>query len=206
MTAEARVDMERKILEAAEELFLEKGFALTSTVAIAKKVGCNQALIHYYFRTKDKLVEAVLREKIMLFLSAFMKIDEESESFEERLRRKAEAHYDVLAANPRLPFLLINEFAANPERAPFIRDLIMDIPAKTFGSFQAQLAEEIAAGRARPMEPTDLILTLISLNAMLFIAEPLITRVFNLSDEEFARFARHRKEEHVQIIMRSLKP
>ena len=45
---------EKSILEAAERLFLEKGFALTSTTMIAKEVGCNQSLIHYYFRSKEK--------------------------------------------------------------------------------------------------------------------------------------------------------
>ena len=40
--------LEQTILEVAERLFLEKGFALTSTTEIAKEVGCNQALVHYY--------------------------------------------------------------------------------------------------------------------------------------------------------------
>lgn len=44
--------MQQKIMEAAQTLFLEKGYMATSTVDIAKKVGCNQALVHYYFRTK----------------------------------------------------------------------------------------------------------------------------------------------------------
>ncbi len=206
MTTETRVDMERKILEAAAELFLEKGFALASTTAIAKKAGCNQALIHYYFRTKDRLVEAILREKLTLFLSSFTKIDEEAASFEERVRRKVETHFDILAANPRLPFLLLNEFAGNSGHLPFVRKMVYDLPGKVFGEFSRQLGEEISAGRVRPMAPTDLILTLISLNAMLFIAQPVITGVFGLGDEEFESFARRRKTEHVAIIMRSLKP
>ena len=52
-------EMENKILEAAQELFLEKGYMATSTVDIAKKVGCNQALVHYYFRTKQNLFKQI---------------------------------------------------------------------------------------------------------------------------------------------------
>ena len=48
-------NMEQQILQCAEELFLEKGFSLVSTTDIAKKAGCNQALVHYYFRTKENL-------------------------------------------------------------------------------------------------------------------------------------------------------
>ena len=55
MDIKENLTMEEVILETAERLFLEKGFALTSTTEIAKAVGCNQALIHYYFRTKDNL-------------------------------------------------------------------------------------------------------------------------------------------------------
>ena len=47
--------MEQAILRAAERLFLDKGFALTSTTEIAREAGCNQALVHYYFRTKENL-------------------------------------------------------------------------------------------------------------------------------------------------------
>ena len=38
--------MEEAILETAERLFLENGYASTSTTQIAKEVGCNQALVH----------------------------------------------------------------------------------------------------------------------------------------------------------------
>ena len=54
---------EQLILKVAERLFLEKGFAMTSTTEIAKEVGCNQALIHYYFRTKDNLFNVIFENK-----------------------------------------------------------------------------------------------------------------------------------------------
>jgi len=199
-------DTERQILDAAEELFLEKGFALASTTMIAKKAGCTQALIHYYFRTKDKLIEAVFRKYIAIFFSSFTQIDQESERFEERVKRKIETHFDILAAHPRLPFLIINELAANPERAPLLRELVRDVPKKVYKRFAADLAAEIAAGRVRPMTPLDLGITLVSLNAMLFLAKPILTNIFRLDDKAFRALARQRKAEHVTIILRSLQP
>jgi AcrR family transcriptional regulator len=53
MDIKSEQNMEQAILETAERLFLEKGFAATSTTQIAKAVGCNQALVHYYFRTQE---------------------------------------------------------------------------------------------------------------------------------------------------------
>lgn len=206
MTAEIRHDMEQRILAAAEELFLEKGFSLTSTTAIAKKVGCTQALIHYYFRTKEKLVETIFQRKIMLFLSAFTKIDEESQSFEERLRRKIESHFDILMANPRLPFLILNEIAENPKRSPFVKNLVKSLPKEIFERFAAELAGEIAAGRIRKMEPADIVITLVSLNAMLFAARPILMAVFDMDEARIREMTLHRRAEHVAIIMRSLRP
>lgn len=64
--------MEQLILEKAEELFLEKGFAATSTTMIARAVGCNQALVHYYFRTKDKLFNTVFETRFRDFLPEYL--------------------------------------------------------------------------------------------------------------------------------------
>ena len=52
------------ISKAAEKLFLEKGFASTSTTEIAKEAGCNQALVHYYYRKKDLLFTAIFEKKM----------------------------------------------------------------------------------------------------------------------------------------------
>jgi AcrR family transcriptional regulator len=67
MDINSESSMEQSILDAAEKLFLEKGFAATSTTQIAKEVGCNQALVHYYFRTKDNLFNRIFEKKFSDF-------------------------------------------------------------------------------------------------------------------------------------------
>ena len=56
-------NLEQDILDAASELFLSRGFDNTSTTDIAKKAGCNQALVHYYFRTKENLFQRIFLQK-----------------------------------------------------------------------------------------------------------------------------------------------
>ena len=87
--------MEQAILRAAERLFLDKGFALTSTTEIAREAGCNQALVHYYFRTKENLFEKIFEQKIRMLISNIFSIDREGGTFEEKLRRKIEAHFEI---------------------------------------------------------------------------------------------------------------
>lgn len=56
------VQTRRRILRAARALFAERGFASTTTRAIAQEAGCNLSMINYYYGSKDGLMEAVLRD------------------------------------------------------------------------------------------------------------------------------------------------
>jgi AcrR family transcriptional regulator len=51
------------IVEAARAVFMQKGFAATRMCDIAQTAGINQALLHYYFRTKDKLFSIVFQHQ-----------------------------------------------------------------------------------------------------------------------------------------------
>jgi TetR/AcrR family transcriptional regulator len=196
---------ETKILEAAEKLFKERGYALTSTVEIAREAGCNQALVHYYFRSKEKLFTKVFEKIAHLILSSFFEIDEKDLSFEERLRLKIESHFNVLAANPRLPFFFFNEISTHPERLNSIRERIGQLPQSILSKLQNDLDTEYTRGNIRKMNALDLIMTVISLNVMLFLSKPLFQMITNITDQEFSDFIIQRKEEHVRIILASLK-
>jgi AcrR family transcriptional regulator len=200
------VTTEQAILEAAEQLFLDKGFAMTSTTEIARTVGCNQALVHYYFRTKERLFEAIFEAKLRLFASTFLQIGGENIPFEEKLRRKVEAHFDILRANRRLPFLLFNEFTTNPQRLVSLKEKLVAAPRAVFQQLDTELKAEIRKGTVRPMEVIDLVLTLVSLNVILFVASPILKTLLNVSDKEFERIVDRRKQENVKIILNSLRP
>lgn len=206
MTAERNQDMEAKILEAADNLFSERGFAMTSTTEIAKEAGCNQALVHYYFRTKDRLFEAIFEVKLKLFVKAFLKIGNEDLPFEEKLRRKIETHFDILSANQRLPFLVINEFLTNPERVNGLRSRIVPFASEAYLQFDKELKAAIAKGEIRQITPLDLIMNVISLNVITFVAAPVIRSVMGLDDKAFDELVVHRRAETVETILRSLRP
>jgi AcrR family transcriptional regulator len=57
-------DTKQKILDAAEELFGENGFAATSLRHIIAKAGVNLAAIHYHFGTKQDLLDQVILRKV----------------------------------------------------------------------------------------------------------------------------------------------
>jgi TetR/AcrR family transcriptional regulator len=206
MPKEIDTSMEQAILQAAEGLFLTKGFAMTSTTEIAKAVGCNQALIHYYFRTKDKLFEAIFAKKAKIFFADFLEISEGAISFEEGLSRAVEAHFDMVRANPQLPFLIVNELTTNPVRIESLKATIAPIIGGVYSRVESWLEKEVAKGTIRPVSPVDLIITVVSLNAALFLAAPIVRRALGLGDEEFERFVDSRRRENVKFILASLRP
>ena len=101
-------NLEIQILQAAEELFLSNGFAGTSTTDIAKRVGCNQALVHYYFRTKENLFLQVFMAKLDMILKTLQQplLNQDADFFD-KLRNVIGAYYDFLANYTRLPFFVI---------------------------------------------------------------------------------------------------
>jgi AcrR family transcriptional regulator len=188
-------NVEQMILNVAEDVFLEKGYAMTSTTEIAKRVGCNQALIHYYFRTKERLFEKLFEKKFVSFISAVVLSKERSANFRDVVRSIIESHAEIISQNPRLPFLIINEMTTNPVRFRVIAEKIKDTVGSLLSGIDTELKKEIAAGRVREISAFDLFLNILSLNLFVYIAQPLISHVRDYSFEEFVKFTRKRKEE-----------
>lgn len=205
MSNQNNSNTEQLILEVAERLFLEKGFAMTSTVEIAKNVGCNQALVHYYYRTKERLFEAIFEKKIQLFVTPYL-MDDNELSFEENLKIKIEKHFDLLRENPKVPFLLFNELLTNPKRLKSAVEKIIKIPRVLQVKLEKDLKKEIEKGTIREMDALDLLLTVVSLNITLFLTAPILKVALNLSEQDFNEFVEKRKQENIRVIMSSLRP
>ena len=198
---------EQLILKVAERLFLEKGFAMTSTTEIAKEVGCNQALVHYYFRTKDNLFNVIFENKFKAFFQhifQFYKL--ENLPFQEKLKFMIESHFDMIKENPKLPLLILNEMTRQPKQIRILREKLHEIPEQLFGQLNADLETEIAAGRINQVSLMDLIATMISLNVSLFLLMPIAAEAIPLTNVQKEMMYQHRRVEHVNIILNHLKP
>jgi len=199
-------NMEQQILQCAEELFLEKGFSLVSTTDIAKKAGCNQALVHYYFRTKENLFQQIFQEKFTKFLYIFTTFDDSDEPFITRLSKKMEAHFDLLIQNRQIPFLIINELILNENRRKKLVKSIYNSNLDIYRNFDRELQEEIKKGNIRPISTIDLLINIVSMNIIIFIMLPVLESQFSFDSEEIVELLEHRKHEAVRTIMNSLRP
>ncbi|WP_347262218.1 TetR/AcrR family transcriptional regulator [Rudaea sp.] len=108
--ATAGVDRRARLLDAALALFGEAGIGATTLRAIAQRARVTPALLHYYFASKDSLVETILAERVAPFLAVSMApLREPLPSPRATLRRFLEIHMRNIAANPWMPRLMLRE-------------------------------------------------------------------------------------------------
>ena len=206
MDIKNELSMEQVILETAERLFLEKGFTATSTTQIAKAVGCNQALVHYYFRTKDNLFNTIFEQKFkMLFENLYASQNFGNIPFPEKVKHAVESHFDLLTKNPKLPLLVATELARLPENLKNLRNKLQAVPFELFTKLSKELEQEIAEGRVRKVELMDIIITMVTLNAGLFMLLPIANGILQLDDDQTKELLAHRREENVQVILNYIK-
>ena len=201
-------NLEQKIIDVAEKIFMDKGFDSTSTTDIAKEVGCNQALIHYYFRTKENLFQQIFYKKfedLMILLSSPLF---DKSTLNDKIKAGIDSYFTTLENNPKLPILIINELLTKPERRKFIHDFILGNTKRIelYKNFCALINKEIECGNIRKIEPTDLIINIISLTAFTFISQPIITQFIGSESPATTDFIEHRKEERITLIINGIKP
>ena len=158
---ERNQNIEKRILWVAERLFLEKGFNGTSTTEIAKTVGCNQTLIHYYFRTKEKLFWDVFSPKVEQVLEYLDAPLDESIDFIERICNVVDFYFGMLELDERLAPFIVNELIMNPVRWGKFRDRYLRNESRSS-----------AFDRFRKIRPIDLLLNIMSLTISAFIVAP----------------------------------
>ena len=200
-------ELEKKILDTAERLFLEKGFNGTSTTDIARAVGCNQALMHYYYRTKEKLFSDIYMQKIEQFLN-YANLYKYDGDFYGFVNQMVCAYFDFLNTHRQLPFFIINELALNKDRRCQIKDIVVQNQQKQeiYYSVDKIIQDEIKKGTIKPIETFDLLINCLSLVAMTFLTLPMVTDFLQKTPEQVDQYLENRKKEIMTSILCRLKP
>lgn len=204
-------DTEARILHAARAVFIRHGTAGARMQEIAEEAGVNQALLHYYFRSKERLSEAVFRETAGRMFPILIGTLGSDASIEEKIDRIVDAYLDNLARSPFLPGYVISELHHHPERVP---QLISSIAGLDLGSamkpvlekLDRQIASEVRAGRMRKISAHQFLVNVLSLCVFPFAAQPMLRAAFGFGDDEFAKFIAARRKELPQFIRNALAP
>src|SRR5436190_19456524 len=93
-------DAEQRILDAAHAVFVRSGTAGARTQEIAKEAGVNPALLHYYFRSKERLAETVFKRAAGRLLPAVIRILASDAELEDKVRQVVQVELDYLSKAP----------------------------------------------------------------------------------------------------------
>lgn len=194
---------EEKILAAARKVFMTKGMTGARMQDIADEAGINKALLHYYFRDKDKLFETIFLQEASKFFPRINMIFESDALLFEKIRQFVREYIDEMQANPFLPWFVMNELNRDPDQ--FLKKVWgpdnLPKPAK----FLEQIATEIRTGHIKPIHPLHLLMNMISMTIFPFIGKPMFMRNLGLGEKQFAAIMEQRKKEVPDFIIDSIK-
>ena len=196
---------EERILEAAKQVFLRDGYHAARMEDIAQIAGVkNKASLHYYFRTKDKLFEAIFQQLKGAMLPRVAEIFKSNLPLFEKIRLFVEGYIDLICENPYVPLFLINEVNKDPEK--FIQTVGVIENVQSFMPYLiVQLQEEIDNGKVRPIHPMHLFMNVISMCAFPFLAKPLMQRAAGMSDAQYMGMMQDRKKIITEFVINSIK-
>lgn len=197
---------EEKILEAARNVFSRKGMDGARMQEIADEAGINKALLHYYFRSKEKLFEMIFREATSRILPGVKGSFASEVSFEEKVRHFVESYYNLLTRNRFLPVFVLTELSRKPDLLQRHFLSVMQREDALIKTVETAIRRAIDAGEIRPINPYDLILNMIALCVFPFIASPIFKTLTAMSDEEYEALLHARKKTVVDFVMASLRP
>ena len=194
---------EGTIVEAARKVFMQKGFAAARMCDIATAANINQALLHYYFRTKDKLFQIIFDQESRKFLSDITAILRSDLPFFDKLRLVLRKDLQKLQAAPYLPIFVLNEMHSNPDRMQG-RQPNDDGYGAIFRDFSALVEQEQQAGRIRPVCPRQLWMSIQAIIMFPYLAQPMVKMSMGLDQQAFEQLMTERAEYAGDLIIRGL--
>ncbi|MBL7818097.1 MAG: TetR/AcrR family transcriptional regulator [Saprospiraceae bacterium] len=195
---------EQKILEAAKKVFIQKGLDGARLDEIANEAGINKALLHYYFKSKEKLFEKIFDEMIGKLLPDFSAIIESQNPIEEKIEFFVHKYIDFVSENPQLPLFMVTEINRNPQR---MKDLLGHTQNFIIlQRFAFQMITEMQVGRIKSFNPLHLMLNIMSLCIFPIISKPVIQAILQLNEADLNIILQQRKEEVSRFIREALRP
>lgn len=194
---------EQKILTAARKVFQSRGMHGARMQDIADRAGINKALLHYYFRSKDQLFEAVFKEAFQQLFSKFQVLAAPNLSFEEKIEQFVQGYIDVLLEHPFLPGFVIHEINQDPDK--FERLFIPEGAISKNRKILKLIGDELKLISGKPVDPRQFMVNTISLCIFPFAAKPMICKMFGIKDPEFKKFISARKALIPSIIIQSVR-
>lgn len=202
MSKKKDTNTEELILNAAKQVFQKKGMTGARMQEIADEAGINKAMLHYYYRSKQLLFEAVFKSAFSLLAPQLNKVINAKTSLFDKIESFTNNYISFIITHPYLPNFIIQELNRNPE---FAKKLLAEKHFPNIDNFKVQVEEHIANGIIRPIKAEQLFFNIMALNIFPFVASPLLKGLANVDDETYKKLMLERKTEVADFIINSIK-
>jgi len=192
---------EEKILEAAKKVFHRKGYEGARMQEIADEAGINKALLHYYFRSKEKLFEAVFKDAFSQIMGRAKEVFMSDKPLKEKIRTFLTHYIDVLTENSYIPWFILNGMYERPDQLKTIFEKADLNPPTLMEHLRSQIKTEYNTD----INPLHIWLNILSLSIFPVVAKPLIREIFQMPEEVYNQILEERKEIVPQFIANALK-
>lgn len=206
MSTEEIITMENRILEAAKQVFVRKGYEATKMGDVAAEAGIGRTALHYYYRTKEMLFDAIFDQLIGALLPNLGAIIDENTSFLEKLPKIIDQYVKTLQRNPLFPIFVINELERAPEH---IYHSILKNPSRIepIIRMRRQMEKEMEQGLLKKLPVYYVATTLISLLVFPMLVRNPFTAIFMGGDAgKYEAFLQERIPFVTDIMIRLLTP
>jgi AcrR family transcriptional regulator len=198
-------DTQEKILEAARSVFMRDGYHGARMQEIADAAGINKALLHYYFKSKDRLFERIFTEAFTSFIPRVYEIFLGPATVIEKLEAYVDAYLLLLQERPYLPAFIFQEMNRDADRLFSMLFSGMQGPLP-FAALFRQAADEMAVGRLRHMDPREILINTMALCVFPYIARPMMQRFLLGSDAEYKLMLEQRRRSVKTFLRNALLP
>jgi AcrR family transcriptional regulator len=195
-------DTEQKILESAKEIFQEKGMTGSRMQEIADRAGINKAMLHYYYRSKQLLFEAVFTNVFRVLAPQLNKILNDDSDLFDKIKNFSNNYNSFVIRHPYLPNFVINELNKSPE---FIVKLRAEKEFPSILKFKDQVDDYVERGLIKPIKAEQLFIHIMSLNVFPFIADSLLKGLTNTDEKQYGELMEQRKTEVGDFIINSIR-
>jgi AcrR family transcriptional regulator len=201
---------EQRILDAAHAVFLRRGTAGARMQEIAAEAGVNKALLHYYFRSKERLAEAVFQRVARRVLPPVFGILGSTDPIEAKVEQVVRHYMTAFQESPYMPGYVLCELNHHPQRILRLMESVTGVPFDGFVPrvltiLGEQIEARVRAGEMRPITAAQFAVNLISLCLFPFAASPLLKVGFGWGQEGFDAFIAERRKELPVFFLNALR-
>ena len=193
---------EEKIFNAARIVFQKKGFTGARMQEIADEAGINKAMLHYCFKNKQLLFQAVFMNAFGQLAPQINEIFNSKETVFEKIKKFTHSYISFVIINPHLPAFVIQEMNNNPE---FVMSFFYDQNKPNPSQFVLQIEKEISEGIIKTINPKQLLLDIFSMTAFPFVAQTLVKGIIQINDSDFLLMMEERKTTIANQIINTIK-